>query len=78
MLPATASCGGITGWHAWRVGSNLIDFCIAQLQAQGPSRTCIERNKEEEDVPAVEERRRVEGLQGYLAHKKQPLLLGAP
>ena len=26
----------------------LINFCITQLKAQGPSRTCNERNAEEE------------------------------
>jgi len=29
----------------------LIDFCITQLTAQGPSRTCNESKEEEEDLP---------------------------
>jgi len=28
----------------------LIDFCITQLKAQGPSRTCDESKEEEEDL----------------------------
>jgi len=29
----------------------LIDFCITQLKAQGPSRTCNESKEEEEQTP---------------------------
>ena len=29
----------------------LIDFCITQLKAQGPSRTCNESKEEEEEAP---------------------------
>jgi hypothetical protein len=33
----------------------LIDFCITQLKAQGPSRICNESKEEEEDlVPVVD------------------------
>ena len=42
-----------------------IDSCIIQIKALGPSRTCNE-SKEEEESTALE------GLQGYLAHKKHP------
>ena len=31
----------------------LIDSCITQLNAQGPSRTCNESKKEEEDEVAI-------------------------
>jgi len=31
----------------------LIDLCITQLKAQGPSRTCNESKEEEEEVLAV-------------------------
>jgi len=32
----------------------LIDFCITQLKAQGPSRTCNESTEEEEEVTVPE------------------------
>ena len=42
-----------------RIGVNLflrlIDFCTAQLQAQGHSRSCVESNKEEEVEARVSE-----------------------
>ena len=41
----------------------LIDFCITQLKAQGPSRTCNESKEEEEDFTEIVFR--VEGL-GHL------------
>ena len=39
------------------VGSylRLIDSCITQLKAQGPSRTCNESNDEEEEVAGLAE-----------------------
>ena len=54
--------------HHLEAGSylRLIDSCITQLKAQGPSRTCNERKGEEKKhhLPSPE------SLQGYLAHKK--------
>ena len=46
--------------------SRLVDTCITQLKAQGPSRTCNE-SKEEEDEFAVST---VDRVQRFLAHKK--------
>jgi len=45
-------CCGTEAGSYWR----LIDFCITQRNAQGPSRTCNESKEEEE-----EEGLRVEG-----------------
>ena len=33
--------------------ARLIDFCITQLKAQGPSRTCNESKEEEEEVQGL-------------------------
>jgi len=51
LPPATAENRGVVVTEA---GSylRLIDSCICQLEAQGPSRTCNERNKEEDEVEA--------------------------
>ena len=39
----------------------LIDFCITQLKAQGPSRTCNEsKEEEEEDIPEEASQTRME------------------
>ena len=41
-----------------RAGSylRLIDSCITQLKAQGPSRTCTESNEKEEATPSARRR----------------------
>ena len=43
---------GSTVWFSSEAGSylRLIDSCITQLKAQGPSRTCYESKEEEEEV----------------------------
>ena len=43
----------------------LVDFCITQLQAQGPSRTCNE-SKEEEEEEEEEERGTGKGAHRYV------------
>ena len=45
----------------------LIDSCITQLKAQGPSRTCNE-SKGEEEEPAGE----ADDRRGVLIHEVQP------
>ena len=47
-------CSGSEAGSFWR----LIDFCIAQLKAQGPSRTCNE-SKAEKGVGEKEKEERV-------------------
>ena len=54
----------------------LIDSCITQLKARGPSRTCNESKEEEGEAPVPLGAvaflpQKAEVLQGYLAHKKQ-------
>ena len=53
----------------------LIDSCITQRKARGPSRTCNESKEEEEKPRGPSVSPRVDGpatrVQGYLAHKKQ-------
>ena len=48
----------------------LIDSCITQLKAQGPSRTCNESKEEEEEEEDLAPLAPL--LQGYLALKKLP------
>ena len=43
-LPGTSMCSGTEAGSYFR----LIDSCITQLKAQGPSRTCNESKEEEE------------------------------
>jgi len=49
----TRNCPPVVG--GWEAGSylRLIDSCITQLKAQGPSRTCNESKEEEEEVQGV-------------------------
>ena len=65
-----------SGW-----GVIPMDFCITQLQAHGPSRTCIESNKEEEEeggggeeeaVPDAGENRPLDAVRGF----RSPQILG--
>ena len=52
----------LVGWGSWDLCEcggteadsylRLIDFCITQLKAQGPSRTCNESQEEEEEEEA--------------------------
>ena len=44
-------CGVVTEAGSYL---RLIDFCITQLKAQGPSRTCDESKEEEEEVEGVD------------------------
>jgi len=43
----------------------LINFCITQLKAQGPSRTCNESKEEEEEEPFT-------SLMGHNTHRAHP------
>jgi len=45
----------------------LIDFCITQLKAQGPSRTCNESKEEEEEI-TVMRRRCMSATEFSMAH----------
>ena len=46
QLPETVARGAVPE-VSWCL--RLIDSCITQLKAQGPSRTCSESNEEEEE-----------------------------
>jgi len=42
--------GSVSSGQSSSVGLRLIDSCITQLKAQGPSRTCNESREEEEGI----------------------------
>ena len=46
-----------------------IDFCITQLKAQGPSRTCNESKEEEEKINLGDDGRHAAPLQCNLLHE---------
>ena len=73
VLGGGAAVSALGRDHGTEAGSylRLIDSCITQLKAQGPSRTC-NASKEEEEVRRDHARSSVQMLQGYLAHKKPP------
>ena len=48
----------------------LVDSCITQIKAQGPSRTCNESKEEVVHLPTHRQLHSWDQLQGYLAHKK--------
>ena len=59
----------------------LIDSCITQLKAQGPSRTCNESQEEAVRVAPYRGTSLIRNrapLQGYLAHKKPRAPTGVP
>ena len=54
-LPLPSPFPPLRHWHA--AGLRLIDSCTTQRKAQGPSRTCNESKKEEEDLRFVRDGR---------------------
>ena len=70
--------GGVTAENV--SCSRLMDFCMIQIEAQGRSRTCVERDegsKESKPRPRTLQRCMLLDPQRYLAHKKPPSPLGA-
>ena len=51
--------------------SRLIDLCITQLKAEGPSRTCNESKEEEEEAFKV-----TVSVNGYVIGSKKRCVLG--